>query len=340
MRKLWVLVILMAMVCLPVICFGGYKINNFSPDGVIIRGSQKFNIGDVDPSKFELQEGDILEIGDGGFIDYKKPMPGEFTEILRIKKGKWIIVPGGLGIMDYGKFLEDKAKADKTGKPAVAKVLKPAPLAVEKETMVPLTKKLTPTPLPIEADKTVRALVEKKPALPTIKMPEIVVKSAAESSKIIVETTKGDSLWKILEREAEARGMFKDLIGSKKEIVAKKTYIVDTLKVRVLKNKKEFGLSNIDSLRIGQKLNLTKIFPSEETKKVVVAAEGLDSARIQNILANNKVISDWITNHPGEPLDTNKVKEILNPLREKVANQEKLARVTWIRRGGKITVKV
>ncbi len=106
------------------------------------------------------------------------------------------------------------------------------------------------------------------------------------SSEVIVE--KGDSVWKIMEKQAEARGLFKGL-GNSPEDIAKKTYIIDALKDKVEANPEKFGLADSDKLKIGQKINFSSVFEDENSlKSIRQSADHLNEDQIKNILKNNE----------------------------------------------------
>lgn len=97
---------------------------------------------------------------------------------------------------------------------------------------------------------------------------------------------------------------------------AQKSFVLSMLINKVLQNPKIYGLSAEGIIKVGDKLDFTKLFEnSREIESIFNKAretiiEG--SPQEKSILENNKKISDWIQAHPNETLDESKVSEILN----------------------------
>lgn len=128
----------------------------------------------------------------------------------------------------------------------------------------------------------------------------------------VIEVQKGDSLWKVIERQAETSGLFKGLTGSPEDIAAQKTYVIDALKDKVAASPEKFSLADVDKLKIGQKLDLTEIFKSPQNLDEIVQASGkLSKEQLAHILNNNEILNEWVKTHPSEALTSAKVEEVL-----------------------------
>ena len=151
---------------------------------------------------------------------------------------------------------------------------------------------------------------------PGVRGPSVILENISPESmpKIsgVIEAQKGDSLWKVIERQAEASGLFKGLTGSPEDIAAQKTYVIDALKDKVAASPEKFSLADVDKLKIGQKLDLTEIFKSPQDLDEIVQASGkLSKEQLAHILNNNEILNEWIKAHPGEALTSAKVEEVL-----------------------------
>ena len=146
-----------------------------------------------------------------------------------------------------------------------------------------------------------------------------------------IETAKpGDSVWRLAERHLEEHGYFKGLTGSPEEIAAKKTYLIDWVKDRIAENPEKFGLTDPDKLAVDQKIDFGEILiEDEKTFKIseaflreVESAEKLSASELAHINNNNELISQWVKNHPGERLTSDKVAEILGGKRLEILTSE------------------
>ena len=124
-----------------------------------------------------------------------------------------------------------------------------------------------------------------------------------------VETAqRGDSVWKMIDRQLETRygHNFTDLP------VEQKTYIIDSFKDEVSKDPGNFGLENIDKVKVGQKINFTELFQNDQkVTGVFDSAENLSPEEMESIAKNNKAIVKWLNVHHGEALTSEKVEDIL-----------------------------
>jgi len=125
----------------------------------------------------------------------------------------------------------------------------------------------------------------------------------------IVEVQKGDSIWKIAAKQLEQR--FGDKFNSLNE--AQKTYVIDAIKDKVAAHPEKFGLTDIDQLKVGQKIDFSSIFEkNEELQKIFEKAGNLTPQQTENILHHNQEILNWLKAHPHEALTGEKVEQILH----------------------------
>jgi len=71
---------------------------------------------------------------------------------------------------------------------------------------------------------------------------------------------KGDSVWKIAEKQLEEKYGDKFL----KLNDTQKIYVIDTIKDKVANHPEDYGLTNANELKIGQQLDLSKAFPTNQ----------------------------------------------------------------------------
>ncbi|MBI4093074.1 MAG: hypothetical protein HY420_04080 [Candidatus Kerfeldbacteria bacterium] len=135
---------------------------------------------------------------------------------------------------------------------------------------------------------------------------------AAEAKVSAVETVKkGDSLWKVLERQLHER------MGERFDNLdeARKTFMIDAMKDQVVANPAEFGLDNADHLEIGQQLDLSHLFSSDQAadlNQLHDQAVGLDQHAVDSITQHNEQLRDWVHAHPHEALTSEKAEQILS----------------------------
>ena len=119
----------------------------------------------------------------------------------------------------------------------------------------------------------------------------------------------GDSVWKTTERKLDG------LFGNKFTELdpARKTFVIDAIKDEIAGQMKEQGL-NPDRLKIGQELDYSGILDNKEKMDSFFArANDLDASVRESIVKNNKMIADWMQEHPGERLTSERVEEIIHP---------------------------
>lgn len=138
------------------------------------------------------------------------------------------------------------------------------------------------------------------------------VAKAEQVSSIEVVSGKMNSIWKMAEDQLEKRGFFKGLTGTSEEIVAKKTYLIDAIKDRVAKNPSEFGLTDLDKLEVGQKVDLSHIFEKQDALReaLLLKADKLSTQEVASILEHNQKILEFHTQHPEVPITSENVDTI------------------------------
>lgn len=121
------------------------------------------------------------------------------------------------------------------------------------------------------------------------------------------EVSKGDNTWKILEKHLAIQNeRFANLDPERQ------TRAINTLKNQLKTFSPEklkdlgFGSKDIDTLRVGETINLDKAFSVADIERAVSDAEKISDATAQSIAENNAKIAEWVKAHPGERL-TDKV---------------------------------
>ncbi len=119
---------------------------------------------------------------------------------------------------------------------------------------------------------------------------EMPVAEASEISGIEI-AEKGDSTWAMLERQLEKRGCFDGLEGTPEEIEAQKTYIIDSFKDKVAANPKAFGLTDVGTVQVNQKIDFSSLFEKESVNNVLEQAKSLSPEALENIYHNNQELA-------------------------------------------------
>jgi len=129
-----------------------------------------------------------------------------------------------------------------------------------------------------------------------------------------IETAqKGDSIWKMSEDQLEKHYGAK-FTGLEE---AQKTYLIDAIKDKIIENPANFGMTDIDSLKVGQEIDFTSVFTNEsEVNKFFEKANDLSDIDKENILSNNQKIEDWAKENPDSKLDSEQVESVINPVIE------------------------
>jgi hypothetical protein len=94
---------------------------------------------------------------------------------------------------------------------------------------------------------------------------------------------------------------------------ARKTYLIDAIKDKIAADPEKFGLTDPDKLQVGQKIDFSSIFEDKTaTDQIFEKAQVLTEEQTENILKNNEILREWVKEHPGEALTSEKVEEILH----------------------------
>ncbi|MFA4880325.1 MAG: hypothetical protein WC650_01705 [Candidatus Doudnabacteria bacterium] len=123
---------------------------------------------------------------------------------------------------------------------------------------------------------------------------------------------KGDSVWKMAKRAlAEKYGSrFTNLDE------ARRTYVIDAIKDKIAKNPARFGLTDIDKVKIGQKIDFGGLIKNNSIMEGIFGKAGrLTGEQVENILNNNETVQEFHRLHPGTHLDSEKIDQILSPNR-------------------------
>lgn len=131
-----------------------------------------------------------------------------------------------------------------------------------------------------------------------------------EAELNFVETAKpGDSVWRMAERQLSVN------LGEEYQNLneAQKTHLIDLVKDRIAENPAEFGLSDIDKIKPGQKIDFSSVLQEKPAvHDYIERAKALTEGEMENISRNNAALESWAGAHPGEELTSEKVGEILN----------------------------
>lgn len=118
-----------------------------------------------------------------------------------------------------------------------------------------------------------------------VPVPESPLAPEAPEISGVVTVQKGDSVWKLLEKQLESRGQFDELGGNAEEIKAAKTYMIDALKDKVVVDPKAFGLTNPDLIKPGQKIDFSRLFDDQQKlDEIFNRAQNLSESEVKNIL--------------------------------------------------------
>jgi len=118
--------------------------------------------------------------------------------------------------------------------------------------------------------------------------------------------SKGDSVWKVIGRQLSDR--YGEKFNGLDE--ARKTYVIDSMKDKVAANLEKYGLANIDQIQAGKTYDFLPGSQSE-IEAAFGEAEAIKENIASQIAEHNGAIEDWVKNHPGESLTSEKVDEIL-----------------------------
>jgi hypothetical protein len=184
-------------------------------------------------------------------------------------------------------------KFKETSKNIISSLLNPLDtenLSVEKKSTIPPVPENTGT----------------HPAPSTEQVPEVLSADAVENKTpsastpetppqkpIIIEAKKGDSIWKIIDQK----------LGEQNLDNARRTHAIDNIKDGLAKLSsdeiKNLGISSgdINDIKIGEKIDLTKYLQENQLNKNVVDAKDISDAKAASITANNARIKEYFSTH-------------------------------------------
>ncbi|MFZ2193021.1 MAG: hypothetical protein WAV31_02155 [Candidatus Moraniibacteriota bacterium] len=131
--------------------------------------------------------------------------------------------------------------------------------------------------------------------------------SPVENIKGVEIVGKGDSVWKMIDRQLQGR-----YEGFSKLDPAIQAHIIDALKDKVANDPSSFGLENVDEINVGQEVDLSSLFEDDsDITDAFYQAESLNPEELKNITENNAKIASWRIDNPDQPLTPAKVEEII-----------------------------
>jgi hypothetical protein len=107
-----------------------------------------------------------------------------------------------------------------------------------------------------------------------------------------------DDFWNLAQKKLEQKGYLAQLSGSPEEALAKKIYLIDFVKDKIIESQ---GQINIDSMLENKDI----------WTQAVKSAENLTAHEFGEIIKNNATIGEWMKNNPGRTLTVEKMEEIL-----------------------------
>ncbi len=121
----------------------------------------------------------------------------------------------------------------------------------------------------------------------------------------------GDTIWSLSSKQLE------NVIGDSWNNLdeASQTYLIDTVKDRIVDNSTDFGLSNPDYLVVGNTIDFTSILSDTEfLTEIQDKVSQLSDAEMNNIVENNEVISQ--ASSFGISITNDNVDDIIQGFRE------------------------
>ncbi|MFH0712643.1 MAG: hypothetical protein V2A55_02210 [Candidatus Jorgensenbacteria bacterium] len=136
--------------------------------------------------------------------------------------------------------------------------------------------------------------------------------SSAGAEDYIETIGKGGSVWRATEDQLEKHfgRAFTDLNEGQR------TYIIDAIKDKIVADPEKYGLAGVtdpDQLPVDAKIDFSELLKDETGMEETFGKAGvLSEVQVENIVRNNEVLRQWVTEHPGEGLSSERVEEILS----------------------------
>lgn len=127
------------------------------------------------------------------------------------------------------------------------------------------------------------------------------------SADVVIEAAKGDNSWKMAVRALHER--FGDRFDNLDS--ARKSWITDWINKQIEKNPQDFGIRGTRLIRVGDKLDLTKLFEDPRMERAFGAAEKLAQEKVDSIAAHQSAVREFIKEHPGVKLRSGDVGRII-----------------------------
>jgi len=138
---------------------------------------------------------------------------------------------------------------------------------------------------------------------------EALEAQASFPEEIIVRAAgRGTNTWKMI--AFSMNEWFGDRFG--KLDSARQSWIIDRIKDEIEKNLKAFGIKDINLIRVGDKLNLTKILGDRvQVEQLFKEAGELSGEQVQSILEHQKTVREFLREHPGYKLRPGDIDRII-----------------------------
>ena len=126
-------------------------------------------------------------------------------------------------------------------------------------------------------------------------------------SGVEVANRTNNSIWKMIGSHLSHSSEFSNL-GPEQQ-----ANVIDTLKNRVAENHNTFGFKNINRIKIGDRLDFSKlIYGKADLDSIINHAKNLTADQIENIKHNSEPIVHWADGHYGQVLTSPKAEDILS----------------------------
>ncbi len=164
---------------------------------------------------------------------------------------------------------------------------------------------LIPAKIPTGSPKVLELPPLEHPAEAAPLAPKEILKDA------FVETAhKGDSVWKMIERQLEKPHAFGDKFSRLPE--AQRIYVIDAFKNQVTLHPEEFGLKDPDIVKIGQSIDFEKLFASKQyLLRALDDAEHHMSASVRHMEHADETLKHWSGSHKGAVPQVREIDEAL-----------------------------